>query len=326
MPNFEVSQSRVRAWRRCRRQYGYDFVQKIQPKRPRIQLIRGTIIGECLDEATKRKPNIESVLKPYTVKYKNLFAEEREVYGTLLDDVRGIVGRYRRLYQNDGLKYTKYGSEVELKFDLTKGITFSAHLDKYPQDSQGRWWVQDHKTHKKIPTEEDRFSDIQLTLYHWAAPLAGLPQPIGVMWDYIRTKMPTVPEVLVKGGLTRRKDIDTDYETYMGAIKENGLNPGDYAEILGRLKAEGQSQFFHRVWLPKPNPNMVSTLVQELILTALDMKAHHEDVQPRTMTTFCKSCKFFTLCQAELRGLDTEFVRKSEYEPKPEDDDAEEEE
>jgi hypothetical protein len=278
-----------------------------------------------LDELTRTKPNIESVLKPYIVKYKNLFAEEREVYGTLLDDVRSIVNRYEKLYVNDGLNYRKYGAEVELKFELVKGITFSAHLDKYPRDKEGRWWVQDHKTHKKIPTEEDRFQDIQLTLYHWAAPRAGLPAPMGVMWDYIRTKMPTVPETLVKGGLTRRKDIDTDYETYMGAIKRNGLNPGDYSEILTRLKSEGYSQFFQRVWFPKPNQHLVRTIVEEMVLTATDMK-NHPDSNERTMTTFCKSCKFFTLCQAELRGLDPEFIRKTEYEPKPEDKDVEEEE
>lgn len=323
---FEVSQSRIRAWRQCRRRYNYDFVQKIQPKRPRIQLIRGTIIGECLDEvATSKKPDIESVLKPYQVKYKSLFLEEREMYGDLLGDVRSVVERYRRIYRNDGLRYSKYGAEVELKFELTKGIVFSAHMDKYPQDAEGRWWVMDHKTHRKIPTEEDRFVDIQLVTYTWAAPRAGLPVPIGVIWDYIRTKMPTVPEVLQKGGLTRRKDIDTDYETYLVAINENDLNPGDYSEILGRLKTEGHSQFFQRVFLPKPNPKTVRALVEEMTLTAMEMKANPES-DVRTMGFHCKSCKFFTLCQAELRGLDSEFIRKSEYEPKPEEDDAEEEE
>ena len=163
-----------------------------------------------------------------------------------------------------------------------------------------------HNTHKILPDEDARFSDIQTVLYYWALREKG-EKVDGILWDYIRTKPPAVPETLKSGGLSKRANIDTDYDTYLAEIQRNGLNPADYQDILTKLKA-GKKAFFLRVKLPTPNENLVSSVVNDFFDTAeqiLEAKSFE-----RNMTRDCKSCSYYQLCSAEVRGLDAEFIKK----------------
>lgn len=321
---FEVSQSVLRTWRRCQAKYDYQYRQLLKRKRPRLPLIRGTMIGQCLDAMVIHRVSPgtkavtwQAVLTTYETQYKRLFEEEKEMYGDLIGDVRFIMQRYERIYANDGLEYQlgKDGLpyEIHLELELVPGITYVGHIDKMPMDKYGRIWDMDHKSHKKLPTPEDRFMDLQQVFYTWAAPLSGYPKLIGVIWDYLRTKRPAIPEKLVKGGLSKRKNIDTDYETYMEAVVANRLSPQDYADILGPLKARGHMDFYQRIQLPSPNPEMVKSVVDDAKATAIEIQKLGGSARARSMDRLCKSCEFFEICQAEFRGLDADFIRKSEY-------------
>lgn len=161
-----------------------------------------------------------------------------------------------------------------------------------------------HNTHKVLPDEDARFSDIQTVLYYWALRETG-EQVDGVMWDYLRTKPPAVPEKLVKGGLSRRANIDTDYETYLKAITDNGLNPDDYQDMLDKVKG---NTFFKRIYLPKPNEQLVQSVVNDFFDTAEEIQNSKSSV--RNLTKDCKMCSYFSICGEEVRGLDSSFTRK----------------
>src|SRR5690606_6492214 len=159
-----------------------------------------------------------------------------------------IVSRYELIYANDGFTYQvgKDGLPYELKVevDIAPGIVFTGHIDKMPMDKQGRIWDLDHKSHKRIPDADARYHDIQQVFYQWAAPLSGYAKLSGVVWDYIRTKPPTIPEWLKRGGLSQRQNMDTDFETYMAEVQRHNLDPADYAETPNRLKARGHIDFY----------------------------------------------------------------------------------
>jgi len=55
--------------------------------------------------------------------------------------------------------------------------------------------------------------------------------------------------------------------------------------------------------------------VAEAIQSAVEMKAIGGVSRIRTIDRTCKQCDYLSLCQAELRGLDADFIRKSEYQP-----------
>ncbi len=309
MSNIEYySQSKVKAFRRCKKAYEYKYVQGLNKRVAPHQLARGVIIHELIDAHSLNKP-WEPVLERYAEQYAGLWDEESEGYSSP-EDIRSIFTRYLKHWEKDPLKYEQR-SEVEVMVPYRDGLGFKGILDKIPESSDGRKWVMDHKTHKVLPDEATRYADIQTVLYVWAASQQGLidPRKDGVMWDYIRTKAPAVPEVLKSGkGLSRRANMDTDYDTYLAAIKQNGFDPKDYAEELSRAKAKNDS-FFLRIRLPSPNNDLIRTVVEEFFDTAEEIRDCTKFT--RNMTRDCKSCSYFQVCQAEVRGLDSSFIRKS---------------
>lgn len=321
---FDVSQSLIRTFRECEMKYWYRHVELLKPRRPRLQLVRGTIIGRCLDlmaemRHNKKAPNWRTAIEPFRKQYGNLFAAEIEEYGDILGDIEYMMARYERVYANDGLTYVKgkdgKRSEIELEVKLTPKIVFKGHIDKLAEDDRGVWDM-DHKSHKVIPGPEDRFADLQQVFYTWAAPLSGYGKLAGVLWDYIRTKKPTVPEVLKSGELSQRKNIDTDYETYRQAIEDNKLDPAKYQDMLNLLKPRGHLDYFERVRLPNPPKTLVANVVEDMKVSAQRLYdfRHGNDEPVRNVNRNCKGCEFYELCQAEYRGLDAKFIRQSRYE------------
>ena len=318
----EVSQSTIKTWRRCRAKYNYRYVQLIERKRPVLQLIRGTMIGKCLDaialhRVDPKSPKWQLALEPYRKQYAKLFAAEQEHYGDPIAEVERIISRYEQVYAGDGFTYQKGpdGSPCELsvKVDLLPGVVFTGSIDKMPRDKQGRIWDMDHKSHKNIPDAENRFADIQQVLYMWAAPLSGYPKLSGVIWDYLRTKPPAIPEQLKNGELTRRKNIDTDYDTYLAEVTRLKLNPKDYLEILTPLKSRGSMDFFQRVQLPNPPAVLINNIVADLKSTAAEIHKLGGSDKTRSLAFDCNRCEYNLVCQSDIRGLDSSFIRKTDY-------------
>lgn len=309
-----VSHSRIKTARRCWKKHDYRYNQRIQRKAKAATLLRGSILHEMIDAMVEKKDPFK-VTKKYAEKYRQMFREEREEFGdNFIEDIDRIFQAYQRTYKSDPLKYEQ--SEEESRVQLTKGIEFIYIIDKIAVDPEGRRWLMDHKSHKSIPNADARFSDIQLVLYVWAWNKEHPDRPIdGIIWDYIRTKAPTVPEQLKNGQLSQAKSIATDYYTYMAELSRLRLDPKPYAAFLSELKKRGSSEFFERVKLPSPPKVVIESVVADAKETARVIVDYGEDFTARNMTKdCCWDCDYFKLCQAELRGLDADFVRKTHYE------------
>lgn len=163
-----------------------------------------------------------------------------------------------------------------------------------------------HNTHKVLPDEDARFSDIQTVLYYWAMRERG-DKVDGILWDYIRTKPPTAPEVLKNGTLSKRKNIDCDSDTYLAAIIKNGLNRDDYSDMLALT---AKNTFFKRVFLPNPAEELITNVVEDFFISAREILQHDGKKFCRNMTKDCKMCTYYSVCSAEIRGVDSEFIKK----------------
>jgi hypothetical protein len=285
----------------------------LERKRPKVQLIRGTILHAMLDAKAKGK-NPASVLRQYAKEYGKLFREERDEYGDLIGDCKKLFDNYQRHYADDGYKILE--SEYEVQVPLLKEVTFQGHIDKVVLDPQKRRWIKDHKSHKNIPGEEARFSDLQTVFYTWAWNKLNPRRPVdGIIWDYIRTKLPVEPEVLKSGQLSQRANIDTTYDVALAAVqahcKRTGEDQQHYTEWLEGLKGR-EEKFLRRVYLPSPPRVMVDQIVSEMVTTSQEILRSHDDTT-RNMTKDCSWCSFYNLCHAELRGQDSDFIRKTEY-------------
>ena len=320
----KVSNSRIKLWRRCRRAHHYKYNEKIERIKPPIALLRGKILHEAISALIHGK-SWENVLDGYIEKYDKLFVEEKEIYGNLPEDLYILMEGYVRRWGKEDLEYLELdGKKTEFEFsvELLPGIMLTGYIDAVVRDRQKRIWIVEHKSHKKIPTDQVRLTDLQTTYYTWVLPRIGLPKPDGVLWDYIRTKAPAWPETLGNGTLTRRKNLDTDYHTYLEAIEELGQDPDDYQEVLDRLKGN-TDKFYRRVYFPAPRTTQ-RQLIRELKETSLEIKHLGGISKARTITPLCGSCSYYSLCQAELRGLDSDFIRKAEYQERRRDDNGRE--
>lgn len=322
---FEVGFSMVKSYRRCPKQYEFKYLRNLQRRKPAPPLIRGTILHEMLNARalrSMRKPSQvpASILANYQEKYGQLFREEREIYGeTFIDDIRRVFENYERLYATDNWKYESTEEEVITELVGDRGgdisILYKGHLDKRII-TKGRRWIVDHKTHKTIPGEDQRFNDYQILLYLWAhnREAKKADRADGLIWDYLRTKPPTIPQPLVKGGLSVAQNQDTDYETYVRQLKALRIDPRPYAEFLKSLKERSSTKFFLRVPLPEPSEEMTNSVVDDMVVTAVQMRDAKSF--PRHMSRDCSWCEYYRLCHSELRGLDSEFIEKTEFEEK----------
>lgn len=316
-----VSYSEVSSFRRCQKAWEYRYKQGLKRQRKHMRLFKGEILHEMLNAYINAKrvkgfigKDPWDVLAGYAEKFKDYFEEEKERYGDIIGDCGVIFEGYLRKYRHDPLRYEE--SEAAVYFDITGSLRFAGFIDKIAVDAQDRRWIVDHKFLASIPTGEDRFSELQLLLYVWAWGKVNPDTPIdGVLWDYARSKAPTVPEVLKNGALTQRKNLDCDVHTYMRTIAENKLNPNDYIEMLKHLEGK-EDTFFERVFLPKPTDQLVGEVVEDFLATAEDIQiARKKGARcARSMSPFnCSTCEFRSVCEAEVRGHDVDFVIKADY-------------
>lgn len=307
----ETSHSRVKFWRRCHRQYHYRYAERLKRKRKAAPLLKGEILHALLD-ARSMKKNPLAVLETYAKDYKNLFIEEQEMYGDIIGDMRRIYEGYSLEYANDGFEVL--ASEEFVACDLAGGLRFVGYIDKRVVDKHGRMWLMEHKTGKNIPPAENRYYDLQSLMYVWAFNQTHKTERIsGVVWDYIRTKPPTIPQQLKAGGISIAKNITTDHRTFMAAIEEYGLDPLDYSERLDDLKAQ-ESPFYRRITLPNPSQAMIDEIVADFQNTSIELYGLNAVSKARNLCRECSFCEYRDLCDAELRGHDAAFIRKSEFE------------
>lgn len=315
MAQLVTGYSMVKSARRCMKQYELKYIIGVQRKRPAAPLIRGTILHEMLHARATPKLKAPAVLAQYEKKYGELFREEREEYGEdFLGDLKRVYDGYLREYgSDDGIKYE--ASEEEVEVDIGNGLIYKGHLDKrlITLDDERRW-LMDHKTHKNIPDEGNRLNDYQILMYLWAWNRGNPKKKAdGIIWDYLRTKPPTIPEQLKNGQLTMRANIDTDVSTYLREINRLKLDPKPYKQHLVDIGKRERGRFYQRIKLPSPSKGMTEKIVDDFIETSVQM--HKAKKFPRNLTRDCSWCEFQRYCIADVKGLDADFILKSEFEP-----------
>lgn len=307
---FEVHQSHIKCYLRCRQQEHYRYRENLQRRKRPNPLIRGTIIHEMIEyRAGGKSPNIP--LRAAEKEYAKLFREEKEEYGDLIGDIRLLMNHYFKWYDRDPIKPIKIkgkSAEHSFKVDLCKGIVLGGKIDLVGELRDERRWIVDHKSHKTLPKGDIYYSDIQGILYAWAFPIQYKMKVDGVVWNYIRFKSPTIPEVLKNGEMSRRQ-IDTLWPVYSDALISEGLNPKDYDDMKTKLEGN-EASFFQRAYMPA-HKSLITTVLEETKEIAQEMKQQKKPV--RHLGRHCTWCEFYELCQAELRGYDAAAIRRVKF-------------
>jgi hypothetical protein len=227
--------------------------------------------------------------------------------------------------QHDAERYEVLFIEKPLDSQLNKVVRTRGVVDLGTRDREtGRISIWEHKSTGSVPPPSTRLRDMQTLLYaeqlrHFYDVLVD-----SVIWDYLRTKEPTVPEVLKSSkvpALTKRADLDSTWEVYAEAAKENSVElDSSYDAVRQRLDGREITVFFPRYEQVIVADSRV--MLRDYLRTSLEIRRFEERysegiVEPiRTLTNSCDWCEFNILCQAAITGGDLEELIRMKYEQK----------
>lgn len=303
-----ITNSEVKTFNRCKRQHMYKFQRQLVPIYSTLPLKRGSWLHELLEAHYTgygwEKRNAELAGEFYA-----MFEEEREMYGDLPKIADHIMRSYVYHWKKEDELFEVIAAEEVVQVPLPHGHIYEFKFDAIIEDEYGRW-LMEHKSHRTIPRADYRFLDMQTAKYVWGLNRLGSYGEIkGVLWNYIRTKEPTVPQILTKKGAISKRRVDTDVLTYYNAILKQGLDPHDFRDVLSRLKKH--QTFFRRERVPKPT-KVIETLVKETVIVADEIERGYRPI--RSIERGCDfACSFKDLCIVELYGGDADDVVKHKY-------------
>jgi len=323
-----VTHSMLKTFRRCPKQADYKYAQRLKPRIQNKNLRRGVWFHELL-ERYHMGLDWEGHHAKLAAQFDLLFDEEKDYYGDLPREIEQAMKAYIWHYKLDEWRVIE--TEMVLEAELPDGTILRCKVDALIENAFGMWLV-DHKTHRTLPNFTYRLLDAQSGLYLWAGLKMGLKLQ-GFIWNYVRWKAPSVPELVYKNTSKPRlstRSCETDYPTYTNAVKQYlDEYPGFKVDkgIIQRqayLKsmrytpgAPQTSPFFRREVLEK-DPAMLRRVAVENYHTALRMNNYdftQQDAVERVVDLFSceRTCSYANLCSVELMGGDSRYLRKQLY-------------
>jgi hypothetical protein len=305
-----ISQSKIKTWRQCHRQYHYKFVELLKKKRVKRPFTFGGIVHQMIEAHAEGDDPFEK-LDEIELEKGAYFRREIEMYGDIIEDLRHIMKEYFD-YWGDSMVYVrknKRSSEHEFRIELLNGLWFTGRIDAVGKAKKMRWVVE-HKTFSRMPSEDDRWRSVQAAVYFRALQIMGWQECDGVLWDYISSKPPMVPELL-KNGKMSQKRLVTLPSKLREYIRENNLDKKDYAEYL-KAAAERRNEYFIRLYNPVKRP-VVDMVWEDFLETAVDIADNHGKKKARNIGRHCTWCDYEGLCRAEMQGSDVDFLIGREY-------------
>ncbi len=181
----------------------------------------------------------------------------------------------------------------------------------------GQLWIVDHKGLKSFRQEDELILDDQMTAYLWLADQAlrydpkklNLPPDHGyrlggVIYNQLRKKIPSTPELTLKGEVSRRQ-IDTTPEVYTTFLQTNGFDPADYADVLQKLAGNA---YVNRIWMPASLSRLAT--FHEMIGIELADMLEARVAYPTPQHDCMRMCDYYTLCRIEAEDGDTDIAQE----------------
>lgn len=313
----QVSQSRVRAWRTCRQQHHYKFVENIKPKRVKRPFQFGKIVHSMVEAYANGDEPFE-VLDQIALDKKAMFRAEAEMYGNIIEDIRLIMREYFDYWPENSLVFVRRrgrASEFRFEVELWPGVNFTGIIDTVARARRMRWLVENKTFGKRKPNEDERWRSVQAAVYMRANDMLGwFPGVEGMAWNYILSKPITAPEILKSGEMSTAKRGLTFPRKALEVIKDNNLDPADYAEFLELCKGES-GEYFSRIFMPMTR-QIVDSVWDDFLISARDIADLGETRNERNIGRHCSWCDYEPLCRAAMQGSDVDFIKEREYVPR----------
>ena len=303
----DCSTSRIGLFRNCHYAHFLKYGEKLQKKQKNKFLVRGSMFHDVMEKYNSGI-SWQKAFKPLAEEfYKNHFKEEIVEMGDIPKMVHDLFLSYHHYYF-DNEPYDYLANELEFSVPLLGNINLIGYIDSIAKDENGKIWGVEHKTYGKMPDLDFLMYNNQSNNYFYALIEMGY-DVAGFMWNIIKAKQPTKPQMLDSGKMSLRK-LDSTPIIVREGIKELGFNPDDYQDFINN---HSYSSYFYRRNI-RFNKKVMKSLVKDTQDTAFYCINHLDDFKDRNLTKNCKFCQYSQICGADLKGLDTQYIIDKEYE------------
>jgi len=305
---FRCSQSKIKLWRKCKYAAHLRYVLGLRKRRKARALQFGSLAHTMLEANIEGKNPFKALVKATTE--QKLFASEREELDEIAADTRLIMRDYFEYYEDDEIKYLNIGkkkAEHEAFVEIAPGIELQVKLDAIGETKRHGRMLIEHKTFKALPSDDHRWRDVQSNIYKVASDRLKLDLG-GTLWDYIRSKPPTMPQRLKAGGISEKR-----LDTLPSALEEfERKTKQEVSPRLWKTAKENRANWFKRI--PTAfRKNTVTLLLADFIESARDMAQNLGTQKTKSIDRHCDWCEYEGICRAELTGGDVKFIIKKEY-------------
>lgn len=308
---FKVSHSKIKVYGRCKYAYHQKYVLKLRKRKKSANLQRGSVLHECIERWNLGR----SWTKPYRKfkkEYDSLFSEEKMLLGDLPQMVFDLMKGYTQHWGEEELDYVS--CEQYFKLPLIPGkAEIEGYIDAITQDTK-KYKPLETKTYKKLPNLDFLIFNPQSAIYLWASNQMGFNSDT-MIWNIIRAKQPTYPKMTEGGKLSLAK-IDSLPHVLEREIINLGLNPNTYRKYID--SANPGSYFIRKPILM--SKYIVKDVMEDLREITKDMMKQGHKLKAKNLTRDCSWCEFQPICQAELLGLDTKYIKEKDYEKRKEEE------
>jgi hypothetical protein len=324
-----LSQSSVRAFRRCEQRWVYEYLDTLVPRKLAPELVLGTLIHTALQaHDTWRGIRSGTYMGDGLVTLRDV--QDRDVHtldvhehvedpwSTVLDlweisvwqhmanavlsewpDIPGIarsvVERYLEIVRD-----RETTELVLLSEEAVRQGAWEGRIDLLYRNVETRQTIlRDYKTTSRaFPTTDIRLRDPQLALY--TRLLQGRYDIDRVEWQHLSTRLPIV--ALNKDGTLSKRQSWIDTPT---ARRHPDIDLARYTD----------DETFFQLRGSRVIPSVTSHIVSDMVKTARRMAEVAEDPTEaiRVQSWDCDRCPFSTLCTYELLGFETTIIRKERY-------------
>ncbi len=255
---------------------------------------------------------------------QDLWDEQEEMLRQQIELGIGMLEHYYSYWNDRDKEYFVEVIETEREFEvpILTPQGYKAHAvyrgkyDGVVKDKDGFYWILEHKTASNISTDHLPL-DEQVVSYIWAAQQMYGFEFEGVIYNIALKKVPSKPQELKSGGLSKNKNIKTTYEVYKNALiehygsKEN-VPWEDYRDILDELKKRG-NEFFWRKRLIKSQQE-IQEIGERIYQEYRDMCDPNLRIYPRPSRDCMWKCDFREVCIAMNQGADYQYMLETMYE------------
>lgn len=332
--------SDVRSFKQCRRKW--DWSSPLRQNLEHIVTYAPFFTGKAIHYAMQQYYENGEEMCSAAERYIKEEIERMQQVGALWDVekeriedqtalVYGMLAHYQSwartekgVWSDQNLNFIALETEFDVPLHNPRGrASARVHLEGrfdgvVQRKDDGTFWIFETKTTRSIKELQDSlYNDEQAGAYMIAASRIIGERISGVLYNILRKKVPTMPQVLQNGTLSRRADADTTAEAFVEAAFRQ--HPEDsheqiieyYKDYIDMLLAKGNT-FFERTPVYRTPAEMVQ-LEKQLWIVALEMVRPTTPIYPAPSWLNCRFCSFRGPCLAMNAGADFGYILNEEY-------------